>query len=112
MSAVAITVVAVNNFPYLAESDSDNFPDSIAATPEQEPILSQEPFFLVEEAADATLSDFELKADGTIYQMNVLSTGYNRSNQAYQLNATPLTFTSQQAKQPDNIKINSEKAEY
>lgn len=111
VSAVAITVVAVNNFPYLADSPSEEQSAGLAILAEPEMTSEPEPYFLVQEQVESASNELELKADGTIYQMNVLSHGHGSSD-TYQLNATPVTFTYEQAKQSAGAKIISAKPDY
>lgn len=109
--AVAITVVAANNFGYLAQTPQDEPAATPATIAPADSADKTAPYFLVQEQTSPADKDNAPEEEGTIYQMNVLSHGYDSSN-SYQLNATPVTFKYQQGKQSVGAKIISAKPEY
>ncbi|MBK1879952.1 hypothetical protein [Pelagicoccus mobilis] len=112
VSAVAITVVAVRNSPDLPAGQSEDQSKATSQFTQAEVDSSaEEAYFVVQQEKEQLQQPLEIEADGTIYQMNVLSHGY-ATGDAYLLNATPVTFIHSQAQQNAEAKIISEQPDY
>lgn len=96
-SAIALTVVTVNNFSYLTKDASEASHIEANPTATNNLPTANDPFFIVEEKPPTVKEPQAKEISGTIYHMNVLEHGYN-SNTNYRLDATPVTYTFDLAK--------------